>query len=247
MLSIKNLCVQVDNKPILKNFTLDVKAGEVSAIMGPNGAGKSTLAHVIAGKDGYDVTEGTVTLNDQNVLDLEPEERSLLGIFLAFQYPMEIPGVGTMTFLRTAYNTHRAHQGKSETDALTFGKLIRQTCDDLSIPHDLLKRPINTGFSGGEKKRAEILQLALLAPTFVVMDETDSGLDIDALQSVAEGVNRLRNKDRAFLIITHYQRLLRFIVPDAVHIMSQGAIAKSGDKTLAEELEAKGYAGIMGS
>ena len=245
MLEIKDLHVTVEGKEILKGVDLTINPGEVHAIMGPNGSGKSTLSYVIAGKDGYDVTNGAIVLDGHDLLDMEPEERALAGIFLAFQYPVEIPGVGLNTFLRTAVNAHRKHRGESELDPMQFVKLLRQKTRELGISDDKLKRAVNVGFSGGEKKRNEILQLALLAPKLAVLDETDSGLDIDALKIVAEGVNALRSPDRSSLVITHYQRLLNYIVPDFVHVLSDGRIIRSGGHELAHELEANGYANII--
>jgi Fe-S cluster assembly ATP-binding protein len=246
MLEIKNLYVDVGGKTILNGIDLTVNAGKVHAIMGPNGSGKSTLAYVLAGKDEYAVTEGEILYNGEDLLEMEPDERAVAGVFLAFQYPVEIPGVGTMTFLRTALNAQRKARGEAELTTPEFMKLVRETSAKLQITQDMLKRPLNVGFSGGEKKRNEIFQMALLQPKLCVMDETDSGLDIDALRIVADGVNALRAPDRAFLVITHYQRLLNFIVPDVVHVMSKGRIARSGDKGLALELEERGYADYVG-
>ncbi|MGH6923557.1 MAG: Fe-S cluster assembly ATPase SufC [Propylenella sp.] len=242
MLEIKNLHVEVDGKKILNGIDLAINPGEVHAIMGPNGSGKSTLAYVLSGKDEYEVTGGEVLYNGENLLEMEPDERAVAGLFLAFQYPVEIPGVGTMTFLRTALNAQRKARGEVELTTPAFMKLVRETSAKLQITQDMLKRPLNVGFSGGEKKRNEIFQLALLQPKLCVMDETDSGLDIDALRTVADGVNALRAPDRSFLVITHYQRLLNYIVPDFVHVMSKGRIVRSGDKALALELEERGYA-----
>ncbi len=241
MLSIKNLHVSIGDKPILKGLTLSVKAGEVAAIMGPNGSGKSTLSYVIAGRSDYEVTEGEVLLNGENILEMSPDERAAKGLFLAFQYPLEIPGVATMTFLKAAINAQRKHRGEKELTTPDFIKKVRAAAKDLKIDPDMLKRPLNVGFSGGEKKRMEILQMALLDPKFAIMDETDSGLDIDALRIVAEGVNAMRGPERGFLVITHYQRLLDHIVPDTVHIMSAGRIVKTGGAELALELEKNGY------
>jgi Fe-S cluster assembly ATP-binding protein len=246
MLEIKNLHVDVDGKTILNGIDLKVNAGEVHAIMGPNGSGKSTLSYVLAGKDEYEVTGGEVLYNGENLLEMEPDERAVAGVFLAFQYPVEIPGVGTMTFLRTALNAQRKARGEAELTTPEFMKLVRETSAKLQITQDMLKRPLNVGFSGGEKKRNEIFQMALLRPKLCVMDETDSGLDIDALRVVADGVNALRAPDRAFLVITHYQRLLDYIVPDVVHVMSGGRIVRSGGKELALELEERGYADYVG-
>ena len=242
MLEIKNLHVTVDGKQILNGLDLVVNKGEVHAIMGPNGSGKSTLAYVMAGKAGYEATQGEVKLDGENILGLQPDERAAKGLFLAFQYPLEIPGVATMTFLRTALNAQRKKSGLAELSTPEFLKKVRETAKHLEIDPDMLRRGVNVGFSGGEKKRNEILQMALLEPRLAVLDETDSGLDIDALKIVADGVNRLRSPDRAFVIITHYQRLLNHIVPDVVHVLSRGRIVKTGGRELALELEAKGYA-----
>ncbi|MBL8795611.1 MAG: Fe-S cluster assembly ATPase SufC [Planctomycetia bacterium] len=241
MLTIFNLHARVDEKEILKGLNLKIKAGEVHAIMGPNGSGKSTLAGVIAGRDAFDVTEGDVLFDGKDLLDMDPEERAREGIFLAFQYPVEIPGVSNMYFLRAAVNAVRKHRGQEELDGGKFLKLVKEKTKVLHMSDDLLKRPVNEGFSGGEKKRNEIFQMAILEPKLCVLDETDSGLDIDALRTVADGVNALRNKDRAILVITHYQRLLDYIVPDFVHVLIGGRIVKSGGKELALELEQKGY------
>jgi Fe-S cluster assembly ATP-binding protein len=242
MLEIKNLVVEVEDKRILNGLNLTVKAGEVAAIMGPNGSGKSTLSYVVAGKSDYNILDGEVTLDGEDILALEPYERATRGLFLAFQYPLEIPGVGTMTFLKAALNAQRKARGEGELSTPDFMRRVRAAADKLKIPQDMLKRALNVGFSGGEKKRMEILQMALLEPRFCILDETDSGLDIDALRVVAEGVNALRNPKRAFLVITHYQRLLNHIVPDSVHVMANGKIVRSGDKELALELERNGYA-----
>ena len=246
MLKISNLHVKLEeeDKQILKGVDLEVPAGKVHAIMGPNGSGKSTLSYVLSGRDGYEVTEGTATLDGEDILDMEPEERAAAGLFLAFQYPVEIPGVGNMTFMRTALNAQKKARGEEELSAAAFLKLIREKAKDLQIDADMLKRPVNVGFSGGEKKRNEILQMALLEPKLCILDETDSGLDIDALRVVAGGVNALPGPDRAMLVITHYQRLLDYIVPDHVHVLSGGRIVKSGGKELALELEEKGYGWI---
>ena len=241
MLEIKNLQAGIDDKRILKGIDLSVNAGEVHAIMGPNGSGKSTLASVLAGRDGYDVTGGEVLLQDDDLLDLAPEERAREGVFLAFQYPVEIPGVNSAYFLRSAVNEIRKHRGEEELDAMNFLKAVKAKMKELGLSEDFLKRPVNAGFSGGEKKRNEILQMAMLNPKLAVLDETDSGLDIDALRIVADGVNRLKGPDNAQVVITHYQRLLDYIVPDFVHVLYDGRIIKSGDKTLAHELEEKGY------
>ena len=242
MLEIKNLHARVGDNEILKGISLTVKAGEVHAIMGPNGSGKSTLASVLSGRDGYEVTEGSVTYMGQDLLELDADVRAREGVFLAFQYPVEIPGVNNMYFLRAAVNSVRKHQGLAELDAGQFLKTVRQTLKLLDLREDLLNRAVNVGFSGGEKKRNEIFQLALLNPKLAILDETDSGLDIDALRQVSDGVNKLRSPDRAFVLITHYQRLLEYIVPDHVHVLSQGKIVMSGDKSLATELEKSGYA-----
>ncbi len=242
MLEIKDLHATVDGKEILRGLSLSIKAGEVHAIMGPNGSGKSTLSYVLAGREGYEVTKGEVLYQGKNLLAMEPEERAAQGVFLAFQYPVEIPGVSNTTFLKHALNAVRQHRGESELDAMQFLKLLRETMKRLGMAEDMLKRNVNVGFSGGEKKRNEILQMAVLKPTFAVLDETDSGLDIDALKVVADGVNALRAPDRAMLLITHYQRLLDYIVPDRVHVLAKGRIVRSGDKSLALELEQRGYA-----
>ena len=242
LLEVKNLHVEVEGKKILNGLTLAVEKGQVAAIMGPNGSGKSTLAYVLAGKPGYQVTEGDVLLDGESVLDMAADERAAKGVFLAFQYPVEVPGVATMTFLRTALNAQRKHRGEAELMTPQFIKLVNETAGKLGISADMLRRAVNVGFSGGEKKRNEILQMAVLQPRLAVLDETDSGLDIDALKIVAEGVNRLRAPERAMVVITHYQRLLNFIVPDVVHVLARGRVVKSGGKDLALELEAKGYA-----
>jgi Fe-S cluster assembly ATP-binding protein len=247
MLEIKNLCVDLEEeeKTILKGVDLKIGEGEVHAIMGPNGSGKSTTSYVLAGKDGYEVTDGSATLNGADLLDMEPEERAAAGLFLAFQYPVEIPGVGNMTFLRTAVNSQRKARGDDELSAAEFLKEVRAKAKSLKIDADMLKRPVNVGFSGGEKKRNEILQMAMLEPKMCVLDETDSGLDVDAMKLVAEGVNALRDGKRSFLVITHYQRLLDHIKPDVVHIMADGKIIKSGGPELALEVENNGYADIL--
>jgi len=242
MLEIKDLQVTVDGREILKGLDLAVNKGEVHAIMGPNGSGKSTLAHVLAGKDQYAVTGGTVTFEGADLLALEPDERAAKGIFLAFQYPLEIPGVTTMNFLREAINAQRKKRDEAELSPPEFIKRVREVAAKLGVDQEMLRRPVNVGFSGGEKKRNEILQMALLEPKLAVLDETDSGLDIDALKVVADGVNRLRSPERAMVVITHYQRLLDHIVPDIVHVLSRGRIVRTGGKELALELEAKGYA-----
>jgi Fe-S cluster assembly ATP-binding protein len=241
MLEIRNLQVGIEDKPILKGIDLTVNAGEVHAIMGPNGSGKSTLAAVLAGRDGYDVTSGEALYNGNDLLDLAPEERAREGVFLAFQYPVEIPGVNSAYFLRSAVNAVRKHRGEEELDAMNFLKAVKVKMKELGLSEDFLKRPVNAGFSGGEKKRNEILQMTMLDPRLAILDETDSGLDIDALRIVADGVNRLRRDDNAQVVITHYQRLLDHIVPDFVHVLHDGRIIKSGDKSLALELEEKGY------
>jgi Fe-S cluster assembly ATP-binding protein len=242
LLEIKNLHVEIDGKEILKGLDLAVNAGEVHAIMGPNGSGKSTLAYVLAGKDGYEPTQGEVRFDGKNIFDMKPDERAAAGLFLAFQYPIEIPGVATMTFLRTALNAQRKQRGEAELSTPEFLKRVREVAKKLNIDQDMLRRGVNVGFSGGEKKRNEILQMALLEPKLAVLDETDSGLDIDALRVVADGVNRLRSPERSFVLITHYQRLLNYIVPDVVHVLSKGRIVRTGGKELALELEARGYA-----
>jgi Fe-S cluster assembly ATP-binding protein len=229
----------------LNGVNLDINAGEVHAIMGPNGSGKSTLSYVLSGKDGYRVTEGSATFEGREILELSPDERASLGLFLAFQYPVEIPGVGNMTFLRTALNSQRKSRGVEELSAAEFLKIVREKAKNLKIDAEMLKRPVNVGFSGGEKKRNEILQMAMLEPKMCILDETDSGLDVDAMKLVAEGVNALRSKDRSFLVITHYQRLLDHIVPDVVHIMADGKIIKSGGADLALEVENNGYSDLL--
>ena len=247
MLEINNLHVKLEaeDKPILKGVDLKIGAGEVHAIMGPNGSGKSTLSYVLAGRDGYEVTEGSAMLDGAELLGMEPEERAALGLFLAFQYPVEIPGVGNMTFLRTAVNAQRKARGEVELSAGDFLKIIRAKAKTLKIDAEMLKRPVNVGFSGGEKKRNEILQMAMLEPRMCILDETDSGLDVDAMKLVADGVNALRSAGRSFLVITHYQRLLDQIRPDVVHIMADGRIIKSGGPELALEVENNGYADLM--
>src|SRR3990172_7587137 len=248
MLEIKNLHVKLadEERTILNGLSLKVPKGEVHAIMGPNASGKSTLAHVLAGREGYEVTKGDILWNGESLLEMEPDERAAKGVFLAFQYPMEIPGVATLTFLRTAANALRKKRGDAELTTPEFLKLVREKAAKLSIDMEMLKRPVNVGFSGGEKKRSEILQMSVLEPTLAVLDETDSGLDIDAVRIVADGVNALRSKDRAMLVITHYQRLLNYIVPDRVHVLAGGRIQKSGGKELALELERSGYAEYQG-
>jgi Fe-S cluster assembly ATP-binding protein len=242
MLEIKNLVVEIEDKRILNGLDLTIQDGEVAAIMGPNGSGKSTLSYVVAGKEDYTVLDGEILLNGENLLELEPAERAAKGIFLAFQYPLEIPGVATMTFLKSVLNAQRKARGEEELTTPDFMRRVKKAAETLHIDPDMLKRALNVGFSGGEKKRMEILQMALLEPGFCILDETDSGLDIDALRIVAEGVNALRSEKRSFLVITHYQRLLNYIVPDTVHVMSKGRVVRSGGKELALELEANGYA-----
>ena len=246
LIKIEGLRVEIDGKQILNGLDLVVNPGEIHAIMGPNGSGKSTLAYVLAGRDEYEVTAGRVLLDGEDLLAMEPDERAAKGLFLAFQYPVEIPGVATMTFLRTALNAQRKKRGEPELSTPEFLKRVRDLAQKLKIDQDMLRRAVNVGFSGGEKKRNEILQMALLEPRLGVLDETDSGLDIDALRIVADGVNRLRSLDRAMIVITHYQRLLNYIVPDVVHVMSRGRIVKTGTKDLALELEARGYAQFHG-
>ncbi|MBC7103277.1 MAG: Fe-S cluster assembly ATPase SufC [Parvibaculum sp.] len=246
MLEINDLHVSVHGKDILKGLSLTVPPGEVHAIMGPNGAGKSTTSYTLAGRDGYDVTQGSIRFKGEDMVPLPPEERAAKGIFLAFQYPLEIPGVSTLTFLKSAVNAQARLRGEKELDAVQFLKLIRETAKGLNISEEMLKRSLNVGFSGGEKKRNEVLQMALLKPSLAILDETDSGLDIDAMKLVAEGVNALRAPDRSFLVITHYQRLLDYIVPDHIHILAGGRIVKSGDKSLALQLEEQGYDAVIG-
>jgi Fe-S cluster assembly ATP-binding protein len=242
MLEIKNLHVAVDGKQILKGIELAIAPGEVHAIMGPNGSGKSTLSYVLAGRDGYEVTAGQVFYKGKDLLEMAPEERAAEGLFLAFQYPVEIPGVPNTTFLKEALNAVRKHHGEPELDAMQFLKRLRQKTKELGVSEEMLKRSVNVGFSGGEKKRNEVLQMAVLEPSLAILDETDSGLDIDALKTVADGVNKLRSAERAMLVITHYQRLLEYIVPDRIHVLANGRIVRSGGKELALELEKKGYA-----
>ena len=242
MLEIKNLHAAVDGTEILKGLSLEINAGETHAIMGPNGSGKSTLSYILAGRDGYKVTKGEILYKGQNLLDLSPEERAGNGVFLAFQYPVEIPGVANTIFLKEALNAVRRHRGEEELDAMAVLKVVREKTKELGISEDMLKRAVNVGFSGGEKKRNEVLQMAVLNPSLAILDETDSGLDIDALKIVADGVNALRAPDRATLVITHYQRLLDHIVPDKVHVLAKGRIQRSGGKALALELEKNGYA-----
>jgi Fe-S cluster assembly ATP-binding protein len=242
LLEIKNLHAEVDGKKILNGLDMTIEKGAVHAIMGPNGSGKSTLSYVLAGKPGYTVTQGQVLLDGEDLLAMQPDERAAKGVFLAFQYPLEIPGVATMTFLRTAFNAQRKRRGDPELTTPEFMKRVREEAGKLEIEPEMLRRAVNVGFSGGEKKRAEILQMALLQPRLAILDETDSGLDIDALRIVADGVNRLRSPERGMIVITHYQRLLNYIVPDVVHVLSRGRVVKSGGKDLALELEARGYA-----
>ncbi len=246
LLEIKNLHVEIDGKKILNGLDLTIEKGQVAAIMGPNGSGKSTLAYVLAGKPDYEVTEGDVLLDGESILEMAPDERAAKGVFLAFQYPIEVPGVATMTFLRTALNAQRKTRGEGEVSTPEFMKLVRDTAKHLGISQDMLRRAVNVGFSGGEKKRQEILQMSILQPRIAVLDETDSGLDIDALKVVADGVNALRSPERSMIVITHYQRLLDYIVPDVVHVMAKGKVVKTGGKELALELEAKGYAEYVG-
>lgn len=243
MLEIRNLHARIDDKPILNGVDLRIPNGEVHAIMGPNGSGKSTLSYVLAGREDYEVTEGDILVDGQSIMEMEPDQRATSGLFLAFQYPLEIPGVSTMTFLKAAVNAHRKARGEDEIAAGVFLKSVREICKSLHISDEMLKRGLNVGFSGGEKKRMEILQMALLEPKIAVMDETDSGLDIDALRIVSDGVNALRSPERSILVITHYQRLLDYIVPDRVHVLTKGRIVRSGGAELAQELEASGYAG----
>ena len=245
MLKIEDLHVNVGDKKILQGINLEVKPGEVHAMMGPNGSGKSTLANVLSGRDGYEIVKGKISYLKENLLELEPEDRACKGLFLAFQYPVEIPGVSGINFLRTTLNSIKKYRKQKELDGINFLKLLRKKAKILKIDEKLIKRSVNTGFSGGEKKRSEILQMSLLEPKLAILDETDSGLDIDALKIVANGVNKLKNKNRSFLIITHYQRLLNHIIPNKVHILSKGRIIRSGDKSLAIELEKKGYEGLV--
>ena len=246
LLSVKNLHVSVDGKEILNGINLDVNPGEIHAVMGPNGSGKSTLSYVLSGRDGYDVTQGEILFKDMNVLEMEPHERAAVGIYLAFQYPVEIPGVSNLTFLKTAVNAVRKARGENELDAINFLKLARNKGEILDMKDELLKRSVNVGFSGGEKKRNEIFQMAMLEPTLSILDETDSGLDIDALRIVSEGVNKLRSPERSMILITHYQRLLDHIIPDFVHVLVDGRFVASGGKELALELEDGGYANFGG-
>lgn len=245
MIKIEDLKAEIGGKEILKGLSLEIPKGEVHAIMGPNGSGKSTLSYTLAGRDGYEVTGGSATFEGQDITEMEPEERAALGLFLAFQYPVEIPGVQTTNFLKTAVNAARTARGQEELDSLGFLKLMKEKLKMLGISDEMVKRPLNVGFSGGEKKRNEVLQMAMLDPRFAILDETDSGLDIDALKIVADGVNALRSPERSFLVITHYQRLLDYIVPDVVHILAHGKIIKTGGPELAKQLEEKGYADFL--
>ncbi len=244
MLSIKNLHAKIDDKQIINGLNLEIGPGEVHAIMGPNGAGKSTLSYVISGRDGYEVTTGEIALQGESLLDKEADERAKAGVFLAFQYPIEIPGVTNLEFMKAAHDSHRKERGDEPLDSISFMKLAREKCKEVNLDPDFLKRGVNDGFSGGEKKRNELLQMMILEPKLVILDETDSGLDIDALQVVADGVNAQRSPDRSFIVITHYQRLLDYIVPDFVHVFSKGRIVRSGGKELAKELEQTGYGWI---
>jgi Fe-S cluster assembly ATP-binding protein len=246
MIEIRNLHAEIDGKKIINGLSLKVNDGEVAAIMGPNGSGKSTLSYVISGREGYDVTDGEIWLNGENILEMDASERAAKGVFLAFQYPLEIPGVTTMTFLKACLNAQRKSRGEDELSTPDFMKRVKAGAEKLGVPQEMLRRALNVGFSGGEKKRMEVLQMSLLEPTFAILDETDSGLDIDALRIVSEGVNALRDPKRSFLVITHYQRLLDYIVPDTVHVMSKGQIVKTGSKELALELEANGYRDYVG-
>ena len=241
MLEIKNLHVSIEEKKIIKGLDLSIKKGEVHALMGPNGSGKSTLSYVLSGKDKYEINDGTIDYNGKNLLELDVDERANEGLFLAFQYPMEIPGVQTSFFLKTAINSKRKYLGQSEMDALEFAKLMKSKAEELNISTEMLKRDLNVNYSGGEKKKQEILQMSMLSPKMAILDETDSGLDIDALRIVSEGVNKLRNRDNSFLVITHYQRILQYMNPDKIHVLMNGKIIKSGGKELALELEEKGY------
>ena len=240
-LSIKNLSVSIEEKKILNNFSLEMNEGEVHAIMGPNGCGKSTLSNVLAGKEDYQILDGQIIFKDENLLNLNIEERSQLGIFLAFQYPIEIPGVNITPFLKASLNSKLKKENKPEIDPLTFAKELKKISNELGIPSDMLSRSVNEGFSGGEKKRYEILQMSILKPSLAILDETDSGLDVDAFKTVTEGVNKIKNKNNSFLIITHYQKLLDHIVPDFIHVMRDGSIVKSGDKSIAQQIEEEGY------
>ncbi len=241
LLSIKDLSVSIENKKILNNFSMKIKDGEIHAIMGPNGSGKSTLANVLAGKEDYNILNGTINFKNVNLLDFNIEERSQLGMFLAFQYPIEIPGVNITPFLKASLNSKLKHEGRPEVDPLSFAKDLKQISSELGIPSEMLSRSVNEGFSGGEKKRYEILQMSILKPSLSILDETDSGLDVDAIKIVTQGINKIKNKDNSFLIITHYQKLLDYIVPDIVHVMIDGKIVESGDKSLAKKIEDEGY------
>ena len=245
MLSIENLHVSVDGKEILTGLDLELEGGEVHAIMGPNGSGKSTLSYVLSGREGYEVTSGKILYQGENLLEMDPEERAGKGLFLAFQYPVEIPGVSSMNFLKTAANSIRKFRGEAEFDAMDFVKFVREATKKLNVTDDMLKRSVNSGFSGGEKKRNEVLQMAVLEPTLCILDETDSGLDVDALRVVGEGISALRSKTRSFLVITHYPRILEYIVPDRVHVLAGGKIVKTGNTDLAHELEKTGYSEYM--
>lgn len=247
MIQIKQLKAEIDGREILKGLDLEIQPGKVHAIMGPNGAGKSTLSYVLAGREDYEVTGGDITIDGESIMEMAPEERAAKGVFLAFQYPVEIPGVQMTTFMKTAVNAVRKARGQSELDAIDFLKLMKTKCRELGISDEMMKRAVNVGFSGGEKKRNEVLQMAMLKPKFCVLDETDSGLDIDALKIVADGVNKMRGGERSFLVITHYQRLLDYIKPDVVHVLAGGRIVKTGGPELALELEEKGYADITGA
>ena len=247
MIEIKNLKAEIDGREILKGLDLEIQPGKVHAIMGPNGAGKSTLSYVLAGREDYEVTGGDITIDGESIMEMAPEERAAKGVFLAFQYPVEIPGVQMTTFMKTALNSVRKARGQNELDAIDFLKLMKTKCRELGISDEMMKRAVNVGFSGGEKKRNEVLQMAMLEPKFCVLDETDSGLDIDALKIVADGVNKMRGGERSFLVITHYQRLLDYIKPDVVHVLANGKIVKTGGPELALELEEKGYADITGA
>lgn len=247
MIQIKQLKAEIDGREILKGLDLEIQPGKVHAIMGPNGAGKSTLSYVLAGREDYEVTGGDITIDGESIMEMAPEERAAKGVFLAFQYPVEIPGVQMTTFMKTAVNAVRKARGQNELDAIDFLKLMKTKCRELGISDEMMKRAVNVGFSGGEKKRNEVLQMAMLEPKFCVLDETDSGLDIDALKIVADGVNKMRGGERSFLVITHYQRLLDYIKPDVVHVLANGRIVKTGGPELALELEEKGYADITGA